>query len=199
MLGLVAGCTEKVTSTVAVNSPDYSTLPEKKQTKLGLYLTAAEAYDNWKADPENIVVLDVRTPEEYIFVGHPEMAWNVPFKIATCETVDGQPGLVMKTTPDFIERAKKVVKPTDTIYVICRSGGRSAAVVNLLAEKGFKNAYNIIDGFEGDKVKDPKNANHGKRAINGWRNAGRPWTYDLVPEKMLLPAEILKPEAPKTE
>lgn len=57
---------------------DYSSLIAKKQTTLGLYLPAAEAYDKWKADPEKIVILDVRTPEEYIFVGHPEMAWSVP-------------------------------------------------------------------------------------------------------------------------
>ena len=47
-------------------------VPEKKQTSLGLYLTAQEAYDMWKADPKRVNILDVRTPEEYIFVGHPE-------------------------------------------------------------------------------------------------------------------------------
>jgi len=39
-------------------------VPEKKQTSLGLYLTAQEAYDMWKADPKRVNILDVRTPEE---------------------------------------------------------------------------------------------------------------------------------------
>ena len=37
---------------------------EEKLTSLGLYLSAREAYDMWKADPERIKVLDVRTFEE---------------------------------------------------------------------------------------------------------------------------------------
>ena len=49
-------------------------VPEKKQTSLGLYLTAKEAFEKWKAEPKQVKVLDVRTPEEYIFVGHAEMA-----------------------------------------------------------------------------------------------------------------------------
>ena len=146
-----------------VSGKDYSSLNAKKQTKLGLYLSAAEAYDRWKADPENAMVLDVRTPEEYIFVGHPEMAWNVPLKIATYETAEGNPKLVMRLTPDFVDRVKAIAKPTDTILIICRSGGRSAAAVNLLADEGFEKAYNVIDGFEGDTVKDADSAYHGKR------------------------------------
>lgn len=174
---------------------DYSSLIAKKQTTLELYLPAAEAYDKWKADPEKIVILDVRTPEEYIFVGHPEMAWSVPLKIATYETVDGHPKLVMKLTPDFVDRVKAIAKPADTILITCRSGGRSAVAVNLLAEEGFKNVYNIIDGFEGDKVKETDSVYHGKRLKNGWKNSGRPWTYDLNPEKMRLPGLMQKPES----
>ena len=42
-----------------------ATVGEKKQTVLGLYVTAKEAYDRWKADPENVKIADVRTPEEH--------------------------------------------------------------------------------------------------------------------------------------
>ncbi|TWU31307.1 rhodanese-like domain-containing protein [Novipirellula artificiosorum] len=47
-----------------------------KQTVLGLYVTAQEAYAIWQADPDNVKILDVRTPEEFLFVGHPPMAWR---------------------------------------------------------------------------------------------------------------------------
>ena len=53
-------------------------IPEGKQTTLGLYVTAKEAYEQWKAAPDKVQIIDVRTPEEYLFVGHPAMAWKIP-------------------------------------------------------------------------------------------------------------------------
>jgi rhodanese-related sulfurtransferase len=53
--------------------------------------------------------------------------------------------------------------------------------VNQLAQAGYQNVYNIIDGMEGDTVNDPESTYHGKRMKNGWKNAGLPWTYDLDP------------------
>ena len=47
-------------------------IPKGKQTALGLYVTAKEAYEKWKAEPEKVKIIDVRTPEEYLFVGHPD-------------------------------------------------------------------------------------------------------------------------------
>ena len=52
---------------------------------------------------------------------------------------------------------------------------------NLLTEAGYKNVYGVVDGFEGDKVKDPDSQFDGQRKKNGWRNAGLPWTYSLDP------------------
>jgi hypothetical protein len=53
-------------------------LPREKQTSLELYVTSRQAYDKWQADPAKVKILDVRTPEELLFVGHPAMAWNIP-------------------------------------------------------------------------------------------------------------------------
>ncbi len=53
-------------------------LPKEKQTTLELYVTSAEAYEMWKAEPEKVHILDVRTLEEYYFVGHAAMATNIP-------------------------------------------------------------------------------------------------------------------------
>ena len=64
---------------------------------------------------------------------------------------------------------------------MCRSGVRSAMSVNMLAQAGYQNVYNIFDGMEGDMVDDPESAYHGKRMRNGWKNAGLPWAYDLDP------------------
>ena len=163
------------------------TLPESKQTVLGLYVTSKEAYEKWQANPAQTKLLDVRTPEEHIFVGHPEMAYNIPIALQTYELDAGKKRLVMAPNPDFIAQVKKVVTPRDTVLVICRSGSRSAEAVDQLVEAGFTSVYNIIDGVEGDKVDDPASAFHGKRMKNGWKNAGLPWTYQLDPERMQLP------------
>jgi len=162
-------------------------LPEQKQTTLGLYVTAKEAYEKWKAEPEKVKIIDVRTPEEYLFVGHPTMAWKIPLAAQTYEWDVEKKHFPMKPLPDFVSRVSEVAKPDDTLLVMCRSGGRSAMAVNALAKAGFKHVYNIIDGMEGDAVKDPASVFLGQRLVNGWKNSGCPWTYKLTPERMVLP------------
>jgi len=164
-----------------------SDIPTNKQTILGLYLTAEEAFSKWHVDSENVVVLDVRTPEEYIFVGHAPMARNIPVRVLNQELTAKKRRPVMEMNPGFVSQVKKDYKVTDTILIMCRSGGRSALAVNLLAEAGFQQVYNITDGFEGDAVKDPQSYYNGKRVKNGWRNSGASWTYRLDPNLMYQP------------
>jgi rhodanese-related sulfurtransferase len=131
---------------VSAQTASGNEVPVRKRTTLGLYVTAAEAYEMWLSAPDKVKVIDVRTPEEYAFVGHPEMSWNIPIAFVTYQRVT------------------------------CRSGGRSAMAVNALAAAGFKNAYNIVDGVEGDLVHDPDSVFDGKRMKNGWKNSA-PWVY----------------------
>jgi rhodanese-related sulfurtransferase len=164
-------------------------LPADKQTTLGLYLTAREAYQKWQATPGKVTILDVRTPEEYLFIGHAEMAWNIPLAAQSYEWDAAKKQFPMRPLPDFVARVQKVARPGDTLLVMCRSGGRSAMAVNALAKAGFRNVYNITDGFEGDAVKNPDSVFDGQRLVNGWKNSGLPWTYRIDPERMVLPAE----------
>jgi len=157
-------------------------IPEKKQTTLGLYVTAQEAYEMWKSDLEKISIIDVRIPEEYIFVGHPEMAKNIPLLFVKYQWNSETNRPEADFNPDFIDSVKSQFNSSDMIFLICRSGGRSAWATNMLAKAGFTNVYNVIDGFEGDKVDDPDGAYHGKRMKNGWKNFGLPWTYDIDTE-----------------
>jgi rhodanese-related sulfurtransferase len=166
-----------------------STLPQQKQTVLGLYVTAKEAYEMWSADKNKIKILDVRTPEEYIFVGHAPMAHNIPIQIFNYKMAVRNKEPLMKANPNFIKEVGKKFKPSDTILVICRSGNRSAAAVNVMASAGFKIAYSVTDGFEGDRVKDPSSSFYGKRFKNGWRNSGVPWTDKLDPQLIWIPSD----------
>lgn len=165
-----------------------STLPPQKQTVLGLYVTAKEAYEMWLADKNKIKVLDVRTPEEYIFVGHAPMAHNIPIQLFNYEMAVRNKGPLMTPNPNFMTEVGQKFKPSDTILVICRSGNRSAAAVNAMASAGFQIAYSVTDGFEGDRVKDPSSPFYGKRFKNGWKNADIPWTDKLNPELMWIPS-----------
>jgi hypothetical protein len=60
-------------------------LPKGKQTALGLYVTAREAYEKWQAQLDRIKIVDVRTPEEFLFVGRPTMPWKIPFAAQSYE------------------------------------------------------------------------------------------------------------------
>ncbi|MFC1533572.1 rhodanese-like domain-containing protein [Thermodesulfobacteriota bacterium] len=154
-----------------------SSPPKNKQTILGLYITAKEAYNNWKDMDEKPFILDVRTPEEYFFVGHAPISRNIPVRLLNQKQAYKKMKPVLEMNPSFITEVKKLFKDTDTIFIMCRSGSRSALAVNLLARTGFNKVYNIIDGFEGDPVRDPESYFYGKRAKNGWKNSGAPWTY----------------------
>jgi rhodanese-related sulfurtransferase len=157
-------------------------LPIEKQTTLGLYAKAKEAYDKWVNSPEKVKILDVRTLDEYINIGHPAMSWNIPVFFQTRQWDAEKRQFTITPNPDFKKEAQKLFQPDDTLYVMCRSGGRSAFAVNELAALGFKKAFNVVDGFEGDMVKDPESAYHGKRMRNGWKNSGAPWTYEIERE-----------------
>ena len=134
-------------SPIAMGQQEAQELPKAKQTSLGLYVTAKEAYDKWLAAPEAVKVLDVRTLEEYLYIGHAPMAWNIPLMFQTNEWDAEKERFSMQPNPEFLSLVKDLAAPTDTIMVMCRSGGRSAMAVNQLADAGFTNVYQITDGM----------------------------------------------------
>ena len=58
------------------------------------------------------------------------------------------------------------------VAFLCRSGVRSHHAAALATQNGYAQAFNILEGFEGDK-----NA-QGQRRVNGWQMAGLPWKQD---------------------
>jgi len=169
-------------------------VPPSNKTSLKKYLTPLEAYTLWKANPQSVNVIDVRTFEEYTFVGHLEMARNIPLVFPKYEKPDESetssptpgrpPGCSGEMNADFLPMAKKLYSPKDTILIYCATGGRAAMAINQLASAGFENVYNIINGLEGDRVDDPGSVYHGKHMRNGWKNFGLPWGYAFHPDLM---------------
>ena len=127
-------------------------IAKEKQTVLGLYLRSKEAFAMWQKEPETVKIIDCRTPEEYVFVGHPPMAYNIPLKFMSYKWDAVKKTYVLEDNLDFLARVQKLCKVTDTILVICRFGTRTAIAVNKLAEAGFKNVFSIVDGFDGELI-----------------------------------------------
>jgi rhodanese-related sulfurtransferase len=174
-------------ATVGFSQQNQPPKDEKKHTALGKYATAMETYLAYRANPEKIIIIDVRTPEEYSFIGHPPMSFNLPSMLWTGKFSAEKKDYVLEDNAEFETIVKSLYKPDDNLYLMCRSGHRSATAVNRLAKIGFINVYSVVDGFEGDKVSDEDSYYKGKRMKDGWRNAGLPWTYDLDAKLVYMP------------
>lgn len=179
-----------IISTGAHASNDWSALPKKKQTKLGLYMTPSQAYGHMQNQGDKALFLDIRSRAEVNFLGSPAIIdANIPYMelnewYAWNEKKNDFKMEVNSDFVDFLTRRlkEKGLNKNDPIILICRSGTRSSKAADLLADLGFKKVYSIAEGFEGDKAKT--GAKKGQRVINGWKNSNLPWSYKLVKAKM---------------
>jgi hypothetical protein len=66
---------------------------------------------------------------------------------------------------------------------MCRSGSeRGEPSARYLRENGFPNARFVINGFQGDTIKEGEHA--GFRLKNGWQNSGLPWSMRMDADKI---------------
>ncbi|MET3516991.1 rhodanese-related sulfurtransferase [Pseudacidovorax sp. 1753] len=105
------------------------------------------------------VLVDVRTDAEREWVGFVPGAVAVAWK--------QWPGMAMNA--GFDEALRAAVPPGGKVVLLCRSGVRSVAAARRATELGIE-AYNILEGFEGDADTDGHRGNKG-----GWRKRGLPW------------------------
>lgn len=187
LLGTVAATV--LSATLAI-SPAHAELSKKKQTSLGLYVTASEAYNMLKDHTAETLFIDVRTRAEVAFLGMPTIAdANIPYMLAGdwAEWDEKKQTYKLSANSGFLPEvekllSKKGLNKESKIVFMCRSGSRSSKAANLLAQAGYKNVYTVTDGYEGDKAKE--GAQKGQRVVNGWKNSGLPWSYKLAKEKM---------------
>ncbi|MEL6977473.1 MAG: sulfurtransferase [Pseudomonadota bacterium] len=161
-----------------------------KQTSWGLYLTAKEAYEKKQTEGDAVLFVDVREPIEIMFAGYTDVIdVNVPFlQVNPSKWNPKKPKFAMERNPDFAAgvlaalEAKSLPKTTP-IMLMCRSGGtRGAPSAKALEGLGLSQVYVVVDGFEGRA--DKTNPNGPWRLVDGWKNSGLPWGYDLNPEKV---------------
>ena len=138
-------------------------------------IEAPDAFELLKTD-NNSVLIDVRTFEEFNFVGfiNPADFDNrlvlLPWQLYP----------EMNENPEFannLEESLKKLFESDNIdkekvklLFLCRTGARSNAAGAFCLNQGYKSCYNIINGFEGDLDFDGHRGN-----MNGWKASNLPW------------------------
>jgi rhodanese-related sulfurtransferase len=105
------------------------------------------------------VLVDVRTDAEREWVGFVPGALGLAWK--------QWPGMALN--PLFEPGLREAAASGRKVVLLCRSGVRSVAAARRATELGIE-AYNILEGFEGDP---DDNGQRGRRG--GWRLRGLPW------------------------
>lgn len=115
----------------------------------------------WLQNGEAVLV-DVRTDAERAWVGAVPGAVPVALK--------QWPGMAMNPQFDAQLQAAVQAGGGKKLVLLCRSGVRSVAAAKRATELGLE-AYNILEGFEGDA-----DAKGQRGALGGWRKQGLPWS-----------------------
>ena len=190
-IGLAFTLTLSMVGAALAGDVDPETVPVAKQTMAKNYLSAKEAAAMKESLGAKALMIDVRTPAELEYVGMADSVdKNIPYMMDDyTEWDDKKSRYMMAPNSGFLSTMTDSVKnlnlsKDDVVIVICRSGDRSSQAANLLTNAGYKRVYSVVDGFEGDMAKD--GVNKGRRAVNGWKNAGLPWSYNLIKNKMFI-------------
>jgi rhodanese-related sulfurtransferase len=105
------------------------------------------------------ILVDVRSDAERAWVGFVPEAKALAWKQWPATEVN----------PVFDDQIQALAKDGQKLVLLCRSGVRSIAAAQRAAQLGLE-AYNILEGFEGDP---DDHAHRGQKG--GWRHHGLPW------------------------
>lgn len=128
------------------------------------YAGAVPPVQAWQlAQSGNAVLVDVRSAEERKFVGHIPGVLHVAWATGTSLT----------RNPRFERELEAKLGKDKTILLLCRSGKRSALAAEAITKVGFRDVFNVEEGFEGDL-----NERQQRGSLGGWRRHGLPWVQD---------------------
>ena len=105
-------------------------------------------------------LVDVRTKPEVLYVGRVPGAAAIEWQTYPGNTPN----------PEFIGELAAVAPKDQPVMFLCRSGARSHSAAEAAMRAGWKETYNVLEGFEGDK-----DAQGHRGTVGGWRKAGLPW------------------------
>ena len=169
---------------------DRTDVREKWHTPYDLYLSPTEAHTIKTANPDSVLLIDVRTRAEVKFIGMASAVdANIPIRFLDTDYNWSDKQNTYRTRPNenFAAEIEGLLKKRNldksaAVILMCQSGSRAPIAASALHKAGFDKVYTQHEGFEG--LKSTLEKDMGARNVNGWKNAGLPWSYKLAPEKM---------------
>ncbi|HEV3432158.1 MAG TPA: rhodanese-like domain-containing protein [Paraburkholderia sp.] len=126
-------------------------------------VSPAEAFELLQLDTR-VKLVDVRTRAELDWVGRPVVGDGQYAHVEWTRYPGGVPNA------EFITQLKSVADADTPILFLCRSAARSKLAAIEAAKAGFTHAYDLLEGFEGDK-----NSEGHRKTVSGWCFRGLPW------------------------
>ncbi|MDE1183893.1 rhodanese-like domain-containing protein [Paraburkholderia sp.] len=126
-------------------------------------VSPAEAFELLQLDPR-VRLIDVRTRAELDWVGRPVIGDGQYVHIEWTR----YPGAV--PNQDFIRQLAESATPDTPVLFLCRSAARSKLAAIAATQAGFTHAYDLLEGFEGDK-----DGQGHRKTVTGWCHRGLPW------------------------
>lgn len=126
-------------------------------------VTPDEAFMLLQSAP-NVKLVDVRTSAERDWVGRVAVPEGQHAAVEWATYPGGQPN------PQFGQQLERVAGKDEILLFLCRSGVRSRHSARVATELGYENAFDILEGFEGDKDGEGH-----RKTVGGWCKAGLPW------------------------
>lgn len=129
-------------------------------------ISPQRAWEVLRDDPRAVLV-DVRTPAEWSYVGVPDLGTlGKPVVFVPWLVYPGQ-----HLNARFVEEvAGSGVARDAPVIFLCRSGVRSRSAAIAMTAAGFERCFNVDSGFEGHH-----DAARHRGTIDGWKVAGLPW------------------------
>jgi rhodanese-related sulfurtransferase len=118
------------------------------------------------------ILVDVRSAEERKFVG------QAPNTVPNILHVAWATGTALTRNPRFVRELEAKINEAklnkdQAVLLLCRSGKRSAEAARAATKAGFTQAFNVLEGFEGDIDTQQQ-----RGRLGGWRFHGLPWIQD---------------------
>ncbi|MEM5325346.1 rhodanese-like domain-containing protein [Paraburkholderia sp. JHI2823] len=126
-------------------------------------VSPAEAFELLQLDPRARLV-DVRTRAELDWVGRPVVGDGQYAHVEWTRYPGGVPNA------EFLAQLRSAVEGDAPVLFLCRSAARSKLAAIEAAKAGFTKAYDLLEGFEGDK-----DSQGHRKTVSGWCFRGLPW------------------------
>ena len=141
-------------------------MAEKEAAVYAGDLTPEETWEILKNE-QSAVLIDVRTAAEWNYVGVADLT-SLGKEQLTISWVTFPGNL---KNENFVAEVEAACPDKDAkVISICRSGVRSISSSDALTKAGYTQAYNVLEGFEGNK----DDTSH-RGSVGGWKVRGLPW------------------------